>query len=137
MNFVFFCAPELKSFLLKGLPWSYIKRDPQTHETILDEKGNPIWEGYCIDMIMQLAIDMNFDYELVPPKIGTFGSKIGNNKWDGLVGDLMVGDTDIAVAPLLMTAEREEVIDFVAPFFEETGISIGERKPLVHFSYGN
>lgn len=25
-----------------------------------------------------------------------------------------------------MTAEREEVIDFIAPYYEQTGISIGE-----------
>lgn len=31
----------------------------------------------------------------------------------------------MAVAPMKMTAEREEVIDFVAPYFEQTGISIG------------
>lgn len=34
-------------------------------------------------------------------------------------------EIDIAVAPMKMTAEREEVIDFVAPYFEQTGILIG------------
>lgn len=29
-----------------------------------------------------------------------------------------------------MTAEREEVIDFVAPYFEETGILIVMRQPV-------
>ena len=29
------------------------------------------------------------------------------------------------VAPLTMTSEREEVIDFVAPYFDQSGISIG------------
>lgn len=39
----------------------------------------------------------------------------------------------MAVAPLLMTAEREEVIDFVAPYFEETGILIGKvRHPFLY-----
>jgi glutamate receptor, ionotropic, invertebrate len=28
------------------------------------------------------------------------------------------------IAPLKMTAEREEIIDFVAPYFEQTGILI-------------
>lgn len=35
-------------------------------------------------------------------------------------------ETDIAAAALKMTAEREEVIDFIAPYYEQTGISIGE-----------
>lgn len=32
------------------------------------------------------------------------------------------------VTALTMTADREEVIDFVAPYFEQTGISIGKLK---------
>lgn len=35
-------------------------------------------------------------------------------------------ETDIAAAALKMTAEREEVIDFIAPYYEQTGISIGK-----------
>lgn len=42
-------------------------------------------------MVAQFSIDMNFDYELVMPRKGTFGKRIGPNEWDGLVGDLMVG----------------------------------------------
>lgn len=36
----------------------------------------------------------------------------------------------MVVAPLKMTAEREEIIDFVAPYYEQTGISIVMRKPV-------
>lgn len=34
---------------------------------------------------------------------------------------------DIVVAALTMTSEREEVIDFIAPYFEQSGISIGKH----------
>lgn len=34
-------------------------------------------------------------------------------------------ETDIAIASTIMTSEREEVVDFVAPYFEQTGLSIG------------
>lgn len=37
-----------------------------------------------------------------------------------------IQEIDIAVAPMKMTAEREEVIDFVAPYYEQTGILIGQ-----------
>lgn len=33
---------------------------------------------------------MDFDYELVLPRTGTFGEK-RNGKWDGVVGDLAYG----------------------------------------------
>lgn len=33
----------------------------------------------------------------------------------------------MAVTATIMTADREEVVDFVSPYFEQTGISIGEN----------
>ena len=51
--------------------------------------------------------------------------------WSGLVGDLVSGRLDIVVAPMTMTSEREEVIDFVAPYFDQSGISILHRKAVV------
>lgn len=40
---------------------------------------------------------MDFDYELVTPRHGTFGDKQADNTWDGLVGDLMVGVSDFRI----------------------------------------
>lgn len=34
---------------------------------------------------------MEFDYEIVTPKTGTFGKKLPNGSWDGVVGDLTRG----------------------------------------------
>lgn len=75
----------------EAIPWTYVQRDPITAETVLDHQGKPVWEGYCIDFIEKLAEVLDFDYELVPPRRGTFGSRMPDNSWDGLVGDLMTG----------------------------------------------
>lgn len=40
----------------------------------------------------------------------------------------MMQETDIVVAALTMTSEREEVIDFVAPYFAQSGILIGSTR---------
>nr|AOE48114.1 putative ionotropic receptor IR10 [Scaeva pyrastri] len=114
----------------EALPWSYYRRDEQSGEILLDENGQPIWEGYCIDFIEILSQYMNFEYELVPPSSGSFGKRFPNGSWDGVVGDLVTGDTDFAVAALKMTSEREEVIDYIAPYYEQTGISIVIRKAV-------
>lgn len=50
-----------------------------------------MWEGYCIDFAEKLSQKLDFDYVLVPPKSGSFGERITNIRWDGLVGDLMSG----------------------------------------------
>ena len=46
------------------------------------------------------------------------------------MGDLVNGEIDIAVAGMTMTSEREEAVDFVAPYFDQSGISIIIRKPV-------
>ena len=43
----------------------------------------------------------------------------------------MVNDEiDIAVASLTITSEREEVVDFITPYFDQSGISVLTRKPV-------
>ncbi|KAF6208104.1 hypothetical protein GE061_016554 [Apolygus lucorum] len=110
------------------VPFAYPLIDPSTGSPKLDGNGKEIWEGYCIDLINRLAVDMNFEYELTTSY--NYGKKQPNGSWDGLIGDLASGRVDIIVAALTMTSEREEVIDFVAPYFEQTGFSIVIRKPL-------
>ncbi|KAK2580489.1 hypothetical protein KPH14_006227 [Odynerus spinipes] len=114
----------------QAIPWSVAKIDPATGQIMRDADGNEIWEGYCIDFIQKLSEEMQFDYELVIPMDRSFGEKLPNGQWSGLVGDLAKGEIDIAVGALTMTSEREEVIDFVAPYFEQSGILIVMRKPV-------
>ncbi|CAG9859593.1 unnamed protein product [Phyllotreta striolata] len=104
-----------------ALPWSYKAKDPET--------GEMKWTGYCVDFAEKIAEVMNFNFEIVEPKEGTFGEKV-NGVWNGVVGDLVSGRTDLAITALIMTADKEEVIDFVAPYFEQTGITIVMRKPV-------
>ncbi|XP_071539870.1 ionotropic receptor 25a [Panulirus ornatus] len=84
--------------------------------------------GYCVELASRLAEKMKFDFEFKFPSDGQYGARQKNGSWNGLVGDLSNGVTDLIVAPLTMTSEREEVIDFVAPYFDQSGISIVMRK---------
>ncbi|XP_045505894.1 ionotropic receptor 25a [Colias croceus] len=113
-----------------AVPWTLQKLDPETGQPMFTEDGEPMYYGYCIDLIDKIAEAMGFDYEIVTPKVGDFGKRLANGTWDGVVGDLMTGETDMSIAALTMTAEREEVIDFVAPYFDQTGILIVIRKPI-------
>ena len=61
---------------------------------------------------------------VVAPR-GMYGKKESSSgEWDGLIGDLARGETDLVVADLTMTSEREEVIDFVSPYFDQDRFSI-------------
>ncbi|KAH8235493.1 hypothetical protein KR032_001672, partial [Drosophila birchii] len=114
----------------ESVPWSYLRRNPKTGELLRDRSGSPIWEGYCIDFIMRLAQKLNFEYAIVAPEVGHMGEVNESGEWDGVVGDLVRGETDFAIAALKMYSEREEVVDFLPPYFEQTGISIAIRKPV-------
>jgi ionotropic glutamate receptor len=46
------------------------------------------------------------------------------------LGDLVNGEINIAIAAMTMTSERAEVVDFVAPYFDQSGISIITRLPV-------
>eukprot|EP00064_Thunnus_orientalis_P009341 superscaffoldBa00001179_g9365 len=60
---------------------------------------------------------------------GKYGARDAETKiWNGMVGELVYGKADIAVAPLTITLVREEVIDFSKPFMS-LGISIMIKKP--------
>ena len=80
-----------ESLCLQAVPWSYKKRHPTTKEILKDSKGNELWEGYCIDLLEKLSQLMEFDYEIVPPANGGFGTRHPDGTWDGIVGDLAMG----------------------------------------------
>ncbi|XP_037085885.1 LOW QUALITY PROTEIN: ionotropic receptor 25a-like [Pollicipes pollicipes] len=115
-------------------PWTFMVRNSRG-DPVRDPSGRPVYGGYCIELLDKLADKMEFNYDLVFPADGAFGAKnVQTSKWSGLVGDLVEKDTDIVIAALTMTSEREEVIDFVAPYFDQSGISIVVRKQEPEYS---
>uniref|UniRef100_A0A8C9STP2 Glutamate receptor n=1 Tax=Scleropages formosus TaxID=113540 RepID=A0A8C9STP2_SCLFO len=91
--------------------------------------GNDRFEGYCIDLLRELANILGFRYNVQLVKDGKYGAQEETTgQWNGLVRELMDHNADLAVAPLAITYMREKVIDFSKPFMT-LGISILYRKP--------
>uniref|UniRef100_A0A1A8GAQ2 Glutamate receptor n=1 Tax=Nothobranchius korthausae TaxID=1143690 RepID=A0A1A8GAQ2_9TELE len=90
---------------------------------------NERYEGYCVDLAAEIAKHCGFKYQLKIVNDGKYGARDAETKiWNGMVGELVYGKADIAVAPLTITLVREEVIDFSKPFMS-LGISIMIKKP--------
>ncbi|XP_016016750.2 glutamate receptor ionotropic, kainate 4 isoform X8 [Rousettus aegyptiacus] len=86
-------------------------------------EGNDRYEGFCVDMLKELAEILRFNYKIHLVGDGVYGVPEANGTWTGMVGELISRKADLAVAGLTITAEREKVIDFSKPFMT-LGISI-------------
>uniref|UniRef100_A0A8C9SYZ3 Glutamate receptor n=1 Tax=Scleropages formosus TaxID=113540 RepID=A0A8C9SYZ3_SCLFO len=108
---------------VKEAPYVMLKKNA---ELFID---NDRYEGYCVDLAAEIAKHCGFKYQLKIVGDGKYGARDAETKiWNGMVGELVYGKADIAIAPLTITLVREEVIDFSKPFMS-LGISIMIKKP--------
>uniref|UniRef100_A0A3B5AY34 Glutamate receptor n=1 Tax=Stegastes partitus TaxID=144197 RepID=A0A3B5AY34_9TELE len=104
-------------------PYMMLKKN---HEQFV---GNDKYEGYCAELASEIAKHVGFSYRLELVGDGKYGARDSETKmWNGMVGELVYGKADVAVAPLTITLVREQVIDFTKPFMS-LGISIMIKKP--------
>ncbi|ESO10960.1 hypothetical protein HELRODRAFT_190246 [Helobdella robusta] len=106
----------------------YLKERPQPTNGTKWE-GNDRYEGYCADLAKKIADFVGFTYTIKPVNDTKYGQKGENATWNGMVGELIRHEADLAIAPLTITADREQVIDFSKPFMS-LGISIMIKRPL-------
>ncbi|XP_024921534.1 glutamate receptor 1-like [Cynoglossus semilaevis] len=104
-------------------PYMMLKKN---HEQFV---GNDRYEGYCAELAAEIAKHLGLSYRLELVSDGKYGSRdLESKMWNGMVGELVYGKADMAVAPLTITLVREKVIDFTKPFMS-LGISIMIKKP--------
>nr|XP_015811456.2 glutamate receptor 1a isoform X1 [Nothobranchius furzeri] len=104
-------------------PYVMLKKN---HEQLA---GNDKYEGYIVELAAEIAKHVGYQYKLKIVSDGKYGARDPETKmWNGMVGELVYGKADLAVAPLTITLVREEVIDFSKPFMS-LGISIMIKKP--------
>ena len=69
-----------------------------------------------------------------------YGSEQNDGSWNGMVGEVKRGESDLAVGPLTISYERASAIDFTSPFLT-LGLTIMYKKPIVErpglFSFMN
>ncbi|XP_056319079.1 probable glutamate receptor [Danio aesculapii] len=91
-------------------------------------KGSEL-EGFCIDLLSAISNKLGFKYDVHVVKDGRYGKTDDSGNWNGMIGEVVRGEADIAVAPLTLTAQREAVVDMSKPFMQ-TGLSFIMRKDL-------
>ncbi|XP_026090171.1 glutamate receptor ionotropic, NMDA 1-like isoform X9 [Carassius auratus] len=90
--------------------------------------------GFCVDLLIKLAMTMNFTYEVHLVADGKFGTqeRVNNSnkkEWNGMMGELLGGLADMIVAPLTINNERAQYIEFSKPF-KYQGLTILVKKEI-------
>lgn len=120
-----FCAAALTAWSVsadaKELSITTIKEDPYTMG-----KASKL-EGYCIDLISEIASKLGLTYKVHLVKDNRYGQMDSSGNWNGMIGEVIRGEADLAVAPLTLTAIREQFVDMTTPFMQ-TGIGFIMRK---------
>ncbi|KAM4664583.1 glutamate receptor ionotropic, NMDA 1 isoform 3-T3 [Discoglossus pictus] len=150
-------STRLKAMTIHQEPFVYVK-PTQSDGTCRDEvtiNGDPIKKvfcngpnetipgrptvpqccyGFCIDLLIKLAREMHFTYEVHLVADGKFGTqeRVNNSnkkEWNGMMGELLSGQADMIVAPLTINNERAQYIEFSKPF-KYQGLTILVKKEI-------
>ncbi|XP_062571450.1 glutamate receptor ionotropic, NMDA 3A-like [Saccostrea cucullata] len=73
--------------------------------------------GFAIDLLNKLSSDLEFEFVLYIVHDTTYGKKMTNGSWDGMVRDLTNGIADMAIAAFSITGSRMSAIDFSYPYY--------------------
>merc|ERR1711915_553000 len=87
------------------------------------------YRGYLVDLLKSLSKLLKCKFEIKLVDDGKYGEFDGSN-WNGMMGEVISGTADIALADITITAMREKHVDFSHPFMH-LGITV-----LYHKSSG-
>lgn len=79
-------------------------------------------EGYLVDLMEDLierinvGTDEQVQYRFYQPADGKFGTVDEHGRWNGIMGEVINGEADLAVAPLTITKERSQAVYVSHPF---------------------
>ena len=79
--------------------------------------------GYCIDLIKVIARKLKFEYQVYMVPDGQYGDMDKKNNWNGLMGQVLEDKADMILAPITITPDRMNFVDFTKPF-KYQGITI-------------
>lgn len=79
-----------------------LPQDPPFVKTKMNEDGTFSHEGYCIDLLNELARILKFTYEMYPSPDGHYGTITENGTWDGMIKEILNGVLFIGPCILLI-----------------------------------
>ena len=70
-----------------------------------NEGGSSLYEGYCIDLLNELARNLKFTYEIYVSPDGMYGAQTDNGTWNGMIGEIV---NEVRFIIELLLTEQED-----------------------------
>ncbi|KAK3091196.1 hypothetical protein FSP39_017882, partial [Pinctada imbricata] len=90
----------------------------------IQTENQTIYTGYAFDVLDEICIRLGIKYKAIEVPDKQYGIKQSDGSWTGIIGNVAKGMSDLGVGPISVTAERETVIDFSAPYYDYAGLQI-------------
>ncbi|XP_050395123.2 probable glutamate receptor [Patella vulgata] len=87
------------------------------------------YKGLCVDILKVISAQLNFTYSLYFPTDNEWGRRI-NGEWTGLIRMLQKKEAEMVVAPIGISPEREQVMDFTFPYLFNQGVAMFRLRHL-------
>ncbi|WKX93524.1 hypothetical protein Q1695_011082 [Nippostrongylus brasiliensis] len=92
-------------------------------EPFVTKNADNEYEGFCIDLLNEMAAILKFNYTIIEVQDGSYGIEDDSGRWNGIIGVLQRHEADVSISAVTITYSRVEVVDFTLPFMH-LGISI-------------
>ncbi|XP_076453751.1 glutamate receptor 1-like [Babylonia areolata] len=99
--------------------------EPYVMKSQTDPTG---YEGMFIDLLDDLTKTAGLSYIIHAVPEVRYGTEHSPGNWTGLIGSIVSGEAQLAVAPLTMTAKRQSSVDFTQPIMS-SGLRILYKPP--------
>lgn len=110
------------------------KKPVQRNNTIVYEPT--CCGGYTVELFMLIIKYIGLKVNMYVVEDGSYGTLGRDGKWNGMIGDLVEGKADVALAGLTITESRSRVVNFTLPYLEsEMGILV--KPQIVHLDFIN
>ncbi|XP_028394123.1 glutamate receptor ionotropic, NMDA 1-like [Dendronephthya gigantea] len=89
--------------------------------------------GLIIEFLERLESDVGFDSKIHLVKDGKWGSNDPKTQqWNGMIGELVRNEADLAASTLTITAKRSKVVDFSYPYVDVANGILVSTQPVSH-----
>ncbi|XP_078584743.1 glutamate receptor ionotropic, delta-2-like [Branchiostoma floridae x Branchiostoma japonicum] len=86
------------------------------------------YDGFSIDVIKELSKTLNFSFVVYGVADQKYGAPRADGTWNGMIGDVVNKQADVAIAAMTITKEREKVVDFPKRYMDQS-FGILMKKP--------